>query len=121
MSAERAGRLIAHLADLLDRERDLLFDGRFERLEAEAAARDALAAQLGGFSAEQLEGHGVALTDLRRAAERNMRLLQAALRGAAAGRRRLEEIVEARAKLRTYDENGAPVERAAAPASGRRA
>jgi hypothetical protein len=121
MSADRAGRLIGHLGELLERERDLMLDGRFERLEAEATARDRLSTQLACFDHDALAPHGEALAALRAAAERNMRLLQAALRGAAAGKRRLEEIVEARARLRTYDETGAPVERAAAPASGRRA
>jgi hypothetical protein len=121
MSRDRARRLIAHLADLLERERDLLLDGRFDALEAEAAARDLQARQLAALPREALEGEAGALRALRIAAERNMALLRAALEGAAAGRARLAEIVDARARLRTYDESGAPVERAATLAEGRRA
>jgi hypothetical protein len=59
---------------------------------------------------------------MRAAASRNAELLRSALDGAAAGRRRAEEIDAARTALSGYDAQGAPVKRSMAPGPrGRRA
>jgi hypothetical protein len=116
-----AHRLILTLTDTLLRERDMLLAGEFEALATSATAREALTARLETLDGAALSGETRAVQRMREAAARNVELLRAALDGAAAGRRRAVDIVEARGKLASYDAKGAPVERSAVAAEGRRA
>jgi flagellar biosynthesis/type III secretory pathway chaperone len=121
MTAERHARQIDRIIDTLERERDLLIAGDYGRLFEEAAARQALMEQLGGTQLAGMQALAPRLERLRAAAARNATLLRAALDGAAAGRRRLEEIMAARSSLSTYDASGAPVERTVIAGGSRRA
>lgn len=110
-------RMLADLGEMLSRERAMLREGRFDALAEQAAAREALTHRLEALPAADLADCAGPLARVRASAERNVRLLKAALEGAAAGRRRVTEIVEARGRLSSYDAQGAPVDRTA-PASG---
>ncbi|MGF1659869.1 MAG: hypothetical protein ACFCUS_10590 [Rubrimonas sp.] len=125
MAADRALRLIDTMLDALVRERELLIAGDFALLERAAADRERQNARLAALGAElsPREGRRIApmMQRLRTEALRNGELLGAALQGAAAGRRRLEEILEAHHHLRGYDASGQPVDRSGPADLGRRA
>ena len=120
MSA-RGERMVAALSAALEAERGLLLAGDFDRLAEAAATREARTEAFAALSPEDLAGSAAPLARLRAQAARNVALLQAALDGAAAGRRRVTEIAEARRTLTGYDRSGAPVDRTATATSGRRA
>lgn len=113
MSAARAERLAAEIANLLSRERDLLVAGRFGDLTRTAQTRDALLERLGALDAAALRRAGEQIERIRRAAGRNMALLKAALEGAAAARRRIAALGDPVAPLSSYDASGAPVQHGA--------
>lgn len=121
MSTERTARLIDQVIDSLDRERDLLIAGAYDTLSEEADAREANIARLAAAPVGGLGALRPRLLKLGASLARNAALLRAALDGAAAGRRRLAEILEARTALPSYDASGAPVERSMRLGDGRRA
>jgi hypothetical protein len=116
-----AARLIDELDEALGRERLMLLEGRFDALIQAARLREDLTAKLERYDAAALRGSSARLERVRIAAARNVRLLRAAMEGAAAGRKRVREIGEARTRLSGYDASGAPVEHMPARALGRRA
>lgn len=121
MTDERLARYLDQIIDSLERERDLLIAGDYDRLAEEATARQAQMERLRSVQLAGQQSLAPRIDRLRAAAGRNAGLLRAALDGAAAGRRRLEEIMAARSSLSTYDASGAPVERSVAAGGSRRA
>jgi hypothetical protein len=125
MSTDRALRLIDQMLDALARERELLIGGRFRELERAATDRDEqngrLVAIIGALGESERKRVEPLLRQLRIEALRNGELLGAALQGAAAGKRRLLEIMEAHRQLRGYDASGAPVSHTGPTGPGRRA
>lgn len=88
----------ASLDDLLDQTRDALVIGNLEALAKLAPQVEALAGNLPQIDRQTADR-------LRRKADRNARLLQAASRGVRAAQQRLSEI-SAGASLVTYDARG---------------
>lgn len=121
MSLDRLTRLIDQINDGLDRERDLLIAGAYDTLADEAAARQAQIERLAALPVRGIPALASRLERLHRLTIRNAGLLRAALDGAAAGRRRVEEILQARSQLLGYDSRGAPVDNTVATREGRRA
>lgn len=121
MSLDRLTRLIDQITDSLDRERDLLIEGAYDTIADEAAARQAQIERLAALPVRGIPALAPRLDRLRRLSARNAGLLRAAIDGAAAGRRRVEEIMEARSRLLGYDAKGAPVDNAVPVREGRRA
>ncbi|TVQ54495.1 MAG: hypothetical protein EA355_11750 [Rhodobacteraceae bacterium] len=119
-ASDAASRLADDILEALDLERALALDGAFEALGDLAAARDRQVESLLALGLGAARRLGPRLDAIREAAARNMALMQAALDGAAAGRRRVREIATARESLTGYDAAGAPRIHAA-PAAGRRA
>lgn len=93
-------RTIDAFEDLLERERALLLSGRLDGLARIAEEKAALVARLGPV--EGVEN----LRDLRRKAERNARLLEAAGAGIRSVTRRIEALREGPEPLSTYAANG---------------
>jgi flagellar biosynthesis/type III secretory pathway chaperone len=120
MTPQQTARMIDSVLDSLERERDLLIAGDYGTLAVEAQARLEQMQRLDALPATALPSLAEPLDRLRRAAQRNETLLRAAIDGAAAGRRRLEEILKAQTRLLSYNAAGAPVERMANPALGRK-
>ncbi|GAB4387272.1 flagellar protein FlgN [Albidovulum sp.] len=94
------------LTDFLRRERRAILAGDLPELIALAPE--------GARLVEAIEGHGRAafaaaadLAAIKAQAETNRRLLEAALAGIGAARRRLAEVARARDGLDTYDRHGA--------------
>lgn len=114
-------RLIDHILDTLERERDLLIAGDYAALADLTSAREASLARLQALVPAPGPAEMDALDTLRAALVRNERLLAAALDGVAAGRQRVEEIARAEKTLPSYAADGTPLDRAAAVPSGRRA
>ncbi|MFD0980052.1 hypothetical protein [Tropicimonas aquimaris] len=98
MSDDVVARLRNHLRD----ERDALLQGRLSEMGELTTRRANLAKVL-----QQIEvGDREALADLRREARRNHELLEAALAGVAAARKRLEDVRQAANRLETYTHGG---------------
>ena len=95
--------LLAEIEDLLHEERAALRAADFAGLAPLAVRKDRLLDRLGLASRPQDE---VGVDRIRRAAQRNQRLLLASLRGVRAARQRLEDIKSARSVLNTYDHLG---------------
>jgi hypothetical protein len=121
MSAERLARLLLQMIDSLDRERDLLIAGDYDRLAEEATARQERMLAIANHNLDGIPALAPLLERLRAGITRNTGLLRAALDGAAAGQRRIAEILAARTSLTGYDASGAPVDRTTRIADGRRA
>jgi hypothetical protein len=121
MTPAAAAKLIDEAQGLLSHERALLMEGRYDDLMKAAERREALLAALTGAGDGALAPQRGRLSALRAAAERNLRLLEAALDGVAAARRRLTAAKQARAGLSGYDAKGAPVETRFGKPDGRRA
>jgi hypothetical protein len=101
------GRLTARqrkALDLLDRERVVILAGPLAELEVLVRKREALMEAILADAAPPAEGF---LTVLKAKAERNSRLLLAALAGLRAVRDQIAEASAARASLRTYTSAGA--------------
>ena len=120
MSTERLTRLLLDMIDSLDRERDLLIAGDYDRLAEEATARQTRMLSIATQNLDGIPSLAPLLERLHAGIARNRLLLQAAMDGAAAGRRRVAEILEARSSLPSYDASGAPVDRGSRVADGRR-
>lgn len=88
----------AELEKLLDQTRDALISGDFSDLERFAAAVETLTISLPQLDRPMAER-------LRRKADRNAKLLQAATRGIKAARQRLSEVSSC-PRLTTYDAKG---------------
>ena len=84
---------------LMRQEQDAISAAAFERLEELAQAKERMIASLGGLSSREL-------SEIRALAQRNHRLLGAALKGVQAAQRRLTQIVEASKGFTTYDTAG---------------
>ena len=121
MTASRITRLLDQLLASMERERDLLMAGASETLAEEAEARAEAFERLNGLPEAALEPHAARLATLRTAAQRNEKLLKAAIDGAAAGRRRLLEVLHAQTSLASYDATGAPLDRGSAMMASRKA
>jgi flagellar biosynthesis/type III secretory pathway chaperone len=121
MTADPIAKLLGTLIDGLTRERDLLLAGDYETVAEEAEPRAAVMEKLDALSRAALEPHAAQIDQLREAAQRNMRLLQAAIDGTAAGRQRLLDVLKAQTSLASYDASGAPVDRNGGRALGRKA
>ncbi len=119
MSQGPARRLIEHVLDQLEREREALVEGRWSALADAPAHRERDLARLSAMpeAPELLDD----LALLRAAATRNAALCRAALDGFAAGRRRAAEIIAGAGAMLGYDASGAPVTRGAPAPGGRRA
>jgi hypothetical protein len=114
-------KAIAEARAMLSKERALILDGRYDDLQAAAEAREARLAPLAQASESTLAALRPQLSALRAAAARNQALLQAALDGVTAARRRVAAVNGARAKLATYGPDGAPVVKTHDRSGGRRA
>jgi hypothetical protein len=121
MSGDRLGALLDHLKSSLDRERDLLIAGDYDTLATEANQRADVMERLAALPEGALAPFEPTLRGVRDAAQRNERLIAAAMEGAAAGKRRVLEVLQARDSLASYDAKGAPVARGSGIAAGRRA
>ena len=121
MSRATQDRLIAHVLDTIERERDLLLAGDYGALAEQAEAREASLERLRMLSPLPAPELVTAIETMRDALTRNERLLAAALEGVAAGRQRVDEIERAGRELQSYDASGAPVDRGTVSLSGRRA
>lgn len=121
MSPEHGARVIDMALDMLANERALLLAGRFAELEQVAQKRGAQVESLAALDAGGVAALRGPLRRLRDAAARNGALLNAAIEGAALARRRLAALRDAQTRLPSYDASGAPVDRAATAAQGRRA
>jgi hypothetical protein len=99
---------------LLDREREIILAGPLAELEALVAKREALVDSILADAAPPPEGFLVAL---KAKAERNSRLLLAALAGLRAGQEQIAEASAARATLRTYTAAGSARDVLEPPAS----
>lgn len=121
MSRTAQGRLIEHVLDTIERERDLLLAGDYGALAEQAEAREAGLDRLRALAPKSTPALVAAMETVRSALARNERLLAAALDGVAAGRQRLDEIERAGRELQSYDASGAPIDRGAVTLSGRRA
>jgi hypothetical protein len=89
---------------LLDREREVILTGPLTELDALVRKREALMEAILSDAAPPPEGF---LTALKAKAERNSRLLLAAMAGLRAVREQIAEAGAARASLRTYTAAGA--------------
>ncbi len=103
---------LAHILDLLARERRMVLSGAFNELESltqrRAAAMEAIAA-----AADETWGrHADLIRRIGVEAERNRRLMEACLKGAAAADLRLKEIAASHRQLGVYTPSG---KRLAAP------
>jgi hypothetical protein len=121
MTAGALDDLVERMVASLERERQLLVAGDYQTLADEAAGRQAMMERLHAAPREAAAPLADRIADLRAAIARNERLLRAALDGAAAGRRRVAEILQARERLSTYNAAGAVVEHRAGAATGRKA
>ncbi|SNT03255.1 hypothetical protein [Tropicimonas sediminicola] len=98
MSNDVMARLRNHLSD----EREALVQGRLSEMGEMTSRRAELARLL-----EELEvGDPEVLTALRQQARRNHELLEAAIAGIAAARKRLEDVRQAATRLETYTHGG---------------
>lgn len=88
------------LEDLLDRERQLILDGKIAEVGRSANHKAHLLARLSGSQDVTLLGQ------IRRKAERNQALLAAAARGLMAARSRIGRIAAEPAPMRTYGADG---------------
>jgi hypothetical protein len=121
MTPQDVRALMERLVASLDRERDLLVAGDYATLVDEAGERQRALEQLERCPRRDLSAHAALLERVRDAGQRNERLLRAAADGAAAGRRRVREVLEARTQLASYDASGAPLNHAPAALGGRKA
>jgi flagellar biosynthesis/type III secretory pathway chaperone len=92
---------------LLDRERKVLLDGPLGELAALVERREALVAEL---VAEERALPAAFLAAVKARAERNGRLIRAAIEGVRAAAAQVAAIDAAEGRLRTYSADGAPVE-----------
>ena len=97
-----AETLIDEVERLLDDERAALVSGNLPAIEEIAARKAALADRLAGARVAS-----ETLAALKRRAEENAALLDAAARGLRTATRRLSEIRSANGPLRTYGQDGA--------------
>lgn len=121
MTGTAPAALLDALIDSLDRERDCLISGDYEGLSAAATASAETVAKIEAMPQAALKNHDDSLARIRDASARNERLLRAALDGAAAGRRRVAEVLQARERLSSYNASGEAVEHATAARLGRKA
>jgi hypothetical protein len=103
----RAPSRLERVMRLLDEERKVLLDGPLSDLAGLVARREALVAEL---VAEERALPRAFVLALQARAERNGRLIQAALEGVKSAEAQLARIEAARDSLRTYSADGAPVE-----------
>ena len=96
-----ADTMIEQIDALLEDERTALLSGELAALEGIAERKEALAGELA-----QTRPHGGDLAALRRKAERNAELLQAATKGLRSVMRRVSEIRSANGPLKTYGQDG---------------
>lgn len=92
---------LAELQDLLAQERDVIRVADFSRLGALVHRKQELISALTGTPATML-------AEIRKDAERNQRLLEAALRGIGSARNRLRQIREGARGFTGYDRHGNP-------------
>ena len=121
MTGNAPAALLDALIDSLDRERECLITGDYEALSEAATASAGIVAQIEAMPQAALKDHDDSLARLRDASARNERLLRAALDGAAAGRRRVAEVLQARERLSSYNAAGEAVEHGTAARVGRKA
>ncbi|WP_376875952.1 hypothetical protein [Albirhodobacter sp. R86504] len=96
---------LERLEGLLQVERHLIKGGNFDELDTLAREKDiAMAAVLNDPASTRL--HFDRLMQLREVAERNQRLIGAALKGIRAAQRRLEMIQRASKSIDSYDQLG---------------
>ncbi|MEO0388855.1 MAG: hypothetical protein AAF281_15265 [Pseudomonadota bacterium] len=98
-------RLTALLRQL-DRQRALLLAGRIEDVAREAEGLEKLAGDLERLLGKANPEMAAALEPVRRAARRNLAMLDAAKRGIGTARARLAEIRAKRGTLNTYSAAG---------------
>lgn len=103
MSAEDR---LTSIEKLLDREREELRAGRFDRLDKLIGERENHVEALRGQIERSDTPVLLHLRQVQAKAQRNARLISAAKNGLDAGNRRVAEIVAVREKLSTYSENG---------------
>ncbi|MEL6169665.1 MAG: hypothetical protein AAFR35_13315 [Pseudomonadota bacterium] len=87
--------------DFLERERAALTDGRFDELEGLATEKERLSRAL---AEKRLDAE--TLVEVRRTAERNAVLLEAAARGLRSVVRRVRALRDAQKPLETYSRDG---------------
>lgn len=121
MTGIEAPTLLDALIDSLRREREFLIAGDYEGLSEAATAGAEIVAQLESVPQAALKRHDESLARIREASQQNERLLRAALDGAAAGRRRVAEVLQARERLSSYNASGEVVEHATGGRLGRKA
>lgn len=121
MRSDPTKRALEHLIDSLARERELLIAGRFDDFAREIEARGPQTERLKAAAAQAGAGASALMETAREAAAANVQLLEAAIRGVEAGKRRLAEIEEAGSQLSTYNAAGAPVAHRSAFANSRKA
>lgn len=89
------------VADLLERERDLIMAGQLEQLARLLPEKERLLGEL-----RETKGDLPALSHMRDIAARNQVLLAAVLRGIRSVKLRLDELKSCRTELKTYTETG---------------
>ncbi|WP_368185795.1 hypothetical protein [Aestuariibius sp. HNIBRBA575] len=94
-------RVVKDLLNLLDEEREVILEGRFEKLESSSARKSALFIKLNEVSADERS-----LTMLAATVSRNQALLRAAMRGLADASKRIKDVQRAHGTLSTYNGNG---------------
>lgn len=101
MAADQT-RIVAEVSALLDAQRHALRAGDFAALGPIGTRMEALFARVEATAGQTRHD----LVALKRQAEANGHLLEAARRGVQAARTRFGAIVEAGSQLRTYDDRG---------------
>lgn len=94
-----ANDAVTRMLHVLDQERQALRSGRIEELAELALAKETLAAELAQMTPDPQQ-----IEQMRRAAQRNLRLLSAATKGVRAARDRLG--MAGTSSFRTYDRRG---------------
>lgn len=113
---------IRKLLRLLDDERALLLAGRLDELPPLSAARDQIFQALGKGGRAADRAMAEAAPDIRSRAERNRRLLKAALEGMQAARLQLAQSGRSMADMQTYTASGKRIQvDSQEPLGGRRA
>lgn len=113
ISEAAVAALLDECIDALQHEREHIIRGDLAGLAEDSEAREARLAKLESLKAPISARLQRRIERLRADAERNAGLLQAAMKGVQAGRRKIEEMVAARHSLASYDASGAAVDRLA--------
>ena len=102
----RLKRILNHL----DVERAMILNGSYEKIGQMIETRETQISEIENLSDDIRASLAPLLVEIRSKSDRNRGLLKQALAGLAKSRAFLQEISEARQKLRTYSQGGKSVE-----------